>query len=195
MELRDKFNTGCLAKGEGYVPSMQGVVVYLNGGDDLSVVLARVGKVRGESIVEENVSLQGSRSHRLFRRYGGQQDWPSQHGLIVTDQSAAKCKARKMKRHFLIKLIPPRTTFALDMTDAEKRLMQEHLAYWTSLAAKGVALLFGPVLDLAGSYGIGVVRVEKEEDVHVITANDPVAKSGSQFRHEAYVMPQVIVPN
>jgi uncharacterized protein len=100
-----------------------------------------------------------------------------------------------MKRHFLIKLIPPRTTFAQDMTDAEKRLMQEHVAYWTSLAAKGVALLFGPVLDPAGSYGIGVVRVEKEEDVHVITANDPVAKSGSQFRHAAYVMPQVIVPN
>jgi uncharacterized protein len=53
MELRDKFNTGCLVKGEGYVPSMQGVVVYLNGGNDLSVVLARVGKVGGKVLLKK----------------------------------------------------------------------------------------------------------------------------------------------
>jgi uncharacterized protein YciI len=79
------------------------------------------------------------------------------------------------------------------MTDEEKRLMQEHVAYWTSLADQGVALLFGPVLDPAGPYGIGVVEVEKEEDVRVLTANDPVSKSGRHFRHEVYAMPQVIV--
>lgn len=98
-----------------------------------------------------------------------------------------------MKRHFLIKLIPPRPSFAVDMTDDEKRLMQEHGAYWTKLAEKGTALLFGPVLDPAGSYGIGVIEVEKEHDVDAVTANDPVARSGRQFRHEAYEMPQVIV--
>jgi len=98
-----------------------------------------------------------------------------------------------MKLHFLIKLIPPRPSFALDMTDEEKRLMQEHVVYWTGLADNGVALLFGPVLDPSGSYGIGVVEVENEEDVKVLTANDPVTKSGRQFRHEAYVMPQVVV--
>jgi uncharacterized protein len=98
-----------------------------------------------------------------------------------------------MKRHFLIKLIPPRPSFALDMTEEEKRLMQQHVVYWTGLAEQGVALLFGPVLDAAGPYGIGVVEVENEEDLKALTANDPVTRSGSQFRHEAYVMPQVIV--
>jgi uncharacterized protein len=98
-----------------------------------------------------------------------------------------------MKLHFLIKLIPPRPSFALDMTDEEKRLMQEHVVYWTGLADNGVALLFGPVLDPSGSYGIGVVEVENEEDVKVLAANDPVTKSGRQFRHEAYMMPQVVV--
>jgi hypothetical protein len=34
----------------------------------------------------------------------------------------------------------------------------------------------------------------REEDVEVIRANDSVTKSG-QFRNEAYVMPQVIVPS
>ena len=97
-----------------------------------------------------------------------------------------------MKRHFLLKLIPPRPSFALDMTEEEKRLMQAHAGYWTQLAKKGIALLFGPVLDPRGSYGIGVVQVEDEEDLKVLTENDPVFKSGS-FTHEAYGMPQLVV--
>ncbi len=97
-----------------------------------------------------------------------------------------------MKCHFLIRLIPPRPSFAQDMTDEERQLMQQHVAYWTELADAGVALLFGPVSDPAGSYGIGVVEVE-EEQVAVLTANDPVTTSGLQFKHEAYVMPRVVV--
>ena len=51
IQLKDKFNTGCLVKGDGYVPSMQGVVVYLNGGNDLSSVLARVKKAGGKVLL------------------------------------------------------------------------------------------------------------------------------------------------
>lgn len=98
-----------------------------------------------------------------------------------------------MKRYFLIKLIPPRPSFAQDMTNDEKQLMQRHVAYWTELAETGVALLFGPVSDPAGSYGIGIVEVEQEQQVAVLTANDPVTKLGGQFKHEAYVMPRVVV--
>lgn len=97
-----------------------------------------------------------------------------------------------MKRHFLIKLIPPRPSFAQDMSVEERQLMQEHIAYWSKLAETGVALLFGPVADPAGSYGIGVVAVDEEKQVALLTAADPVAKSGGHFRHEAYAMPQVI---
>lgn len=49
--VNDKFNTGCLVKGDGYVPSMQGVVVYLNGGDDLSEVLAQVKRAGGKVLL------------------------------------------------------------------------------------------------------------------------------------------------
>jgi uncharacterized protein len=97
-----------------------------------------------------------------------------------------------MKRHFLIKLVPPRSSFALDMTDEEKQLMQQHVAYWTGLADRGIALVFGPVADPAGSYGIGVVEIE-EEQVADLTANDPVTTSGRRFKHEVYAMPQVVV--
>lgn len=98
-----------------------------------------------------------------------------------------------MKRHFLIKLIPPRLSFAQDMTSEERQLMHQHVDYWKSLSEAGVALLFGPVTDPAGSYGIGVVEVEDEEQVAVLTANDPVTGSGGRFKHEVYVMPQVVV--
>jgi len=98
-----------------------------------------------------------------------------------------------MKRHFLVKLIPPRPSFALDMTEDERKLMQQHGAYWAELAQEGIALLFGPVLDPAGSYGIGILEVEKEEEVSILTENDPVTKSQLHFRHEAYAMPQLFV--
>ena len=53
FELKDRFNTGCLVKGNGYVPSMQGVVVYLNGGDDLSATLGRVEKAGGKILLKK----------------------------------------------------------------------------------------------------------------------------------------------
>lgn len=51
LDVKDRFNTGCLVKGDGYVPSMQGLVVYLNGGDDLSAALARVAKAGGKVLL------------------------------------------------------------------------------------------------------------------------------------------------
>src|SRR5215472_8273673 len=84
-----------------------------------------------------------------------------------------------MARYFFSELNPPRPSFMQDMTAGEKRLMGEHVVYWRNLAEKGVALLFGPVADPKGGYGIYVTRVENEEEIAVITANDPMSKSGS----------------
>src|SRR5260370_36882783 len=58
LEVKDKFNTGCLVKGDGFVPSMQGLVVYLNGGDDLSAVLARVEKGGGKVVLKKTALSQ-----------------------------------------------------------------------------------------------------------------------------------------
>jgi hypothetical protein len=49
--------------------------------------------------------------------------------------------------YFLYKPIPPRPTFPQDMTEAEKKLMQEHILYWQNLADRKIAVIFGPVLD------------------------------------------------
>jgi hypothetical protein len=36
-----------------------------------------------------------------------------------------------------------------DIMDEQQRLMQRRVEYWSDLAAKGVALIFGPVVDPA----------------------------------------------
>ena len=42
---------GAIIKGKGFVPSVEGSVVYLNAGDDLNVVLGRVEAAGGQVIL------------------------------------------------------------------------------------------------------------------------------------------------
>ena len=93
--------------------------------------------------------------------------------------------------YFLYKLIAPRPTFALDMTPAEAQLLAEHGAYWKDLADRRIALLFGPVLDPKGSWGLAVVETKDEAEVRTIGRNDPAIKSNRGFGFEVCPMPQV----
>ena len=78
-----------------------------------------------------------------------------------------------MKQQFFLRLIAPRPTFMLDMTQDEKAIMQNHIGYWTTFLNKGIAIVFGPVLDPKGGYGIGIVSVDSEDHLKEIIANDP----------------------
>ena len=49
------------------------------------------------------------------------------------------------KQHYFLKLIPPRPTFAQDMSDGEKVLMNEHGRYFQEQFTAGRVLLYGPV--------------------------------------------------
>jgi predicted enzyme related to lactoylglutathione lyase len=42
---------GGLVQGEGFEPSMKGTIVYLNGGDDLSIPLAKIEKAGGKILM------------------------------------------------------------------------------------------------------------------------------------------------
>jgi hypothetical protein len=67
----------------------------------------------------------------------------------------------------------PRPTFHLDMTAEERAAMTQHVAYWTELAREGISIVFGPVADPGGFYGIGIYRVEDEEHMRRLLADDP----------------------
>jgi uncharacterized protein YciI len=79
---------------------------------------------------------------------------------------------------YFVRIIPPRSTFAQDITDPEKKLMDDHYAYWTVKYNEGVCLLGGPVLDPKGVYGILVIRAATEDDARAIASADPSVKGG-----------------
>jgi uncharacterized protein YciI len=89
---------------------------------------------------------------------------------------------------FLFRLIAPRPTFAADMTAEEAALMKVHGAYWQAKLAEGVAVAFGPVLDPAGAWGLGLIRVEDEAAARAYVAEDPVIRAGRGFRYEILPM-------
>jgi len=93
-----------------------------------------------------------------------------------------------MPLYFFSKLIPPRPSFAFDMNDAERALMQRHGAYWSKVAADGNAIVFGPVADPNGPFGLLVLEVDNKEEVHRLIAHDPVNQSGLDFKFETYPM-------
>ncbi len=81
--------------------------------------------------------------------------------------------------HFVYKLVPPRPTFGPGtMTEDESATMGDHAAYWSGLVANGSALLFGPVLDPAGNWGLAVVEAGSEADVRALRDLDPAVSSG-----------------
>jgi len=49
---------------------------------------------------------------------------------------------------FFCKLVPPRPSFAQDLSEAERKLMQEHAAYWREWMEKGHVVAFGVVAGL-----------------------------------------------
>ena len=95
--------------------------------------------------------------------------------------------------YFFYKLIPPRPTFPLNMTEEEAAIMQEHFAYWSGLIGEGKAVAYGPVMDPKGTYGIAVVEIEDETTAQIIAGNDPAIKSNAGFGFELHQMPDAIV--
>lgn len=69
FELKDKFNTGCLVKGEGYVPSQNRASSCTSMVEPPSRRAGPCAEARRKSLVEEDISFQGSGAHRLFYRY------------------------------------------------------------------------------------------------------------------------------
>lgn len=80
---------------------------------------------------------------------------------------------------FVFRLKAPRPTFALDMTDEERAVMGRHAAYWQPLVDEGRMVVFGPVLDETGSWGLGVVEADDEDQLRAFASGDPVVTSGT----------------
>ena len=93
--------------------------------------------------------------------------------------------------YFLGRLLAPRRTFPADITDTEKRLMQEHVVYWSEFIEKGKVLALGPVDDPKGMWGLGLFDVADEAEIRALTSNDPVIKAGLGFVYDILPMPRL----
>jgi len=82
------------------------------------------------------------------------------------------------KQHYFFKLIPPRPTFKEDMTEEERRLMDEHGRYFQEHFASGRVLLFGPVIASGGAFGLGILEVDSEQEAREFGEGDPSVRAG-----------------
>jgi uncharacterized protein YciI len=80
---------------------------------------------------------------------------------------------------FVFRLKAPRPTFALDMTDAEREIMGRHAAHWRPRVDSGEMVVFGPVLDGTGSWGLGVIETDDEDELRAFAEADPVVTTGT----------------
>ena len=153
------------------------------------------------NFVPEGESTRVKLEHRGFERYGdsGQslhdsvgspEGWS---GILQKFAEAAVPGSAATRRHFVCKLIPPRITFMSDMTEAEGAALSQHIEYWTALTKIGRAVLFGPVDDPAGVWGLGIISAADEEEARQIAEGDPGIKAGVGFKHEVYPMLRTVL--
>ncbi|HEX7159455.1 MAG TPA: YciI family protein [Edaphobacter sp.] len=81
-------------------------------------------------------------------------------------------------QHFFFKLIPPRPTFAIDMSDSERALMGQHVSYVRTFYDAGAVLTYGPVLTSEGSFGFAVLEMPDVAAAEAFAANDPTILAG-----------------
>ena len=81
-------------------------------------------------------------------------------------------------KYYLCKYLPPRSDFLATMTDDEKIWMGQHGAYLDELLAKGQIVAHGPVIDPNGGYGVSLYRIEDDQNIETLKAQDPIVKNG-----------------
>ena len=91
--------------------------------------------------------------------------------------------------YFVCRLNAPRRSFPADATPEELHLMRQHAAYWTGQWDPRKLIVFGPVADPKGAWGLAVVEADEIGQVQRFAAADPVVTSGQGFFYD--IMPML----
>jgi uncharacterized protein len=95
--------------------------------------------------------------------------------------------------YFFCRLNPPRPSFAMDMNPDEAALMRAHVDYWRGFFQSGEAVIFGPVRDGKGAWGLGILEVASKDEADALTSADPVITAGIGMSYEVHPMMSAIV--
>ena len=79
---------------------------------------------------------------------------------------------------YVFRLIASRPDFAMTMSEEEQATMGRHAAHWQPFIESGRMVFFGPVLDGTGSWGLGVVEADDEDEIRAHAAADPAVTGG-----------------
>ena len=71
--------------------------------------------------------------------------------------------------------------------------MQAYSAHLMGWMQKGKIIVFGPVADPKGPWGLGVMRLSSEDEMREIELNDPAIKSDLGLRYEVLPMLRAMV--
>ncbi len=93
---------------------------------------------------------------------------------------------------YLYKLLPPRPSFASDMSSDEATIMQRHAAYWSAQLERGTVVAFGPVREPTGTWGAGIVEARDAAHAEALAREDPAVQSG-MCTFELHPMPRAVV--
>jgi uncharacterized protein YndB with AHSA1/START domain/uncharacterized protein YciI len=157
-----------------------------------------------ETEVEINFVAEGDKKtrvtleHKHLERYGDLEarmiaTFDSPDGWSLGLLRFANAVASDGKQIYLLRLIPPRPTFAQDMSEQERRVMMEHVVYWQGHTNANEVIAFGPVADPNGAWGVAIVEVADGDRVKKLTSEDPVMVHGLGARYEILPMPRVIM--
>ena len=92
--------------------------------------------------------------------------------------TTAAGSSRERSSLFLFRLIPPRPDFAQTMTAEEQSAMAGHMEYWQQLLRDGKVVVYGPVADPEGVWGLGVLRAADRAEVLTLGERDPTVAAG-----------------
>jgi uncharacterized protein len=101
--------------------------------------------------------------------------------------------SRRLGDHYVYRLLPPRPTFHEDMSDEERAIMARHAEYWTEVVERADVIVYGPVVDSSGSWGLAVIRAGSLDDVRALAEADPAVSSG-MATFDVGAMPVAILP-
>jgi uncharacterized protein YciI len=65
------------------------------------------------------------------------------------------------------------------MSEEERDVMARHAAHWQPYIDAGQMVVFGPILDRTGSWGLAVVEANDECQLRSFAENDPVVTTGT----------------
>src|SRR5258706_13145342 len=92
---------------------------------------------------------------------------------LLLDENLPKLFMITSKKHFFLKLNPPRSSFPLDMTAEERSIMQKHVAYWAPYVDNGNVIVLGRDMDPKGGGGGAGLALDAEDQLRTLVDHYP----------------------